>query len=296
MKERRVVITGMGLVTPLGNDLDGTWDAVMHSRSGVGPITRFDPSRMGCHIAAEVKGFDASNVLDAREVRRYDRFMHFAMAATAEAIERSGLVFDDGLREVTGVIYGSGMGGLSTILDAEASLRERGASRVTPFLAPGSAINMAAGIISMRWRLYGPNYATVSACSTSAHAIADGYHAIQRGDADVMVTGGSEAVLSEVTMASFDNMGALSRRNDEPERASRPFDRDRDGFVLGEGAATLVLEELSHALHRGATPVAEIIGVGMAADAYHLTAPAPDGAGAARGMRRALAASGLRPE
>jgi len=291
--KRRVVITGIGLVTPLGKDLTSTWEALMRGRSGIVPITRFDPSRLGCRIAGEVRDFDPSTVLDAKEARRYDRFMQFAMVATSEAIHRSGLLLDDGLREQTGVIYGSGMGGLSTLLGAEASLNESGPGRVTPFLATGSAINMAAGVISMRWGLYGPNYATVSACSTSAHAIADGYYAIQRGDADVMVTGGSEAVLSEVTMASFDNMGALSRRNHEPAKASRPFDRDRDGFVLAEGAATLILEELSHARARGATPLAEIIGVGMAADAYHVAAPAPDGAGAARGMRRALAASGL---
>ncbi len=293
---RRVVITGIGLVTPLGNSRAENWEGLLAGRSGIGPITRFDASRLGARIAGEVKDFDPSTVLDPKEVRHYDRFIHFAVHAAVEAIEDAGLSFTDSLRERAGVVYGSGMGGLATILAAESTLETRGPRRVSPFFSTASAINMAAGIISIRWGLRGPSYATVSACSTSAHAVADGFYAIQRGDADVMITGGSEAVLAEVTLASFDNAGALSRRNAEPTKASRPFDQDRDGFVLSEGGAALVLELLDHAVARGATIYAELAGVGMAGDAYHITAPDPDGGGAARAMRRALEAAGVRPD
>jgi 3-oxoacyl-[acyl-carrier-protein] synthase II len=293
---RRVVITGIGLVTPLGNSRADNWEGLLAGRSGIGPITRFDASRLGARIAGEVKNFDPSAVLDPKEVRHYDRFIHFAMHATVEAIEDAGITFTDSLRERAGVVYGSGMGGLATILAAESTLQTRGPRRVSPFFSTASAINMAAGIISIRWGLRGPSYATVSACSTSAHAVADGFYAIQRGDADVMITGGSEAVLAEVTLASFDNAGALSRRNAEPTKASRPFDQLRDGFVLAEGGAALVLELLEHAVARGAPIYAELAGVGMAGDAYHITAPDPDGGGAARAMRRALQAAGVAPE
>ncbi|MGC8489338.1 MAG: beta-ketoacyl-ACP synthase II [Clostridia bacterium] len=293
---RRVVITGIGMVTPLGISTEANWEAILAGRSGVGPITAFDASRIGSRIAGEVRGFDPATVLEQKEIRRLDRFMHFAMAATDEAWNDSDLVRNEELADRTGVIYGSGMGGLTTIFTASDTLREKGPSRVSPFLGVGSPINMAAGIISIRWGLRGPNYATVSACSTSGHAIADSYFAIQRGDADVMVTGGSEAVLTEVTIASFDNAGALSKRNDNPPAASRPFDAGRDGFVLAEGGATLILEELDHARRRSARIYAEIIGVGMAGDAYHVTAPTPEGTGAARAMARALETAGLRPE
>lgn len=292
---RQVVITGIGMVTPLGNSKELNWDAVLAGRSGVGPITAFDASHIGARIAGEVKNFDPSRVMEPKDVRRYDRFIHFAIAATDEAWRDSELVWDEELADRTGVIYGSGMGGLNTILTASDTLREKGAGRVSPLLCPASAINMAAGVISIRWVLRGPNYATVSACSTSAHAIADSYYAIQRGDADVMVTGGSEAVLTEVTIASFDNARVLSQRNERPETASRPFDAGRDGFVLAEGGATLILEELEHARRRQARIYAEITGVGMAGDAYHVTAPTPEGTGAARAMARALETAGLRP-
>ncbi len=286
--QRRVVITGIGLVTPLGNSKDANWQAILAGRSGVGPVTRFDASPLPCRIAGEVKDFDPTSVLEPKEVRRYDRFIHLAMQSTAEAIADAGLKFSDDLCERTGVIFGSAMGGLTTILDTDAVLREKGPARVTPFLSPGCAINMAAGIISIRWGLRGPNYATASACSTSGHALADSLYAIQRGDADVVVTGGSEAVLTELTMASFASAKALSTRNDQPWAASRPFDRGRDGFVLAEGSATLIVEELEHARRRGARIYAELAGAGMTGDAYHITATDPEGAGAARAMRRAL--------
>lgn len=292
---RRVVITGLGLVTPLGTSVAANWDAITAGRSGTGPITRFDPSNLRVRVAGEVTDFDPTTVMDPKDVRHYDRFIQFAMHATDEALRHSGLDFDKELAQRTGVIIGSGMGGLTTILEAQATLLSRGARRVSPFLTPGSAINMAAGLISIRWGLTGPNYATVSACSTSAHAIADGFYTIRRGDADVMVTGGSEAVLAEVTLAAFDNAGALSR-NPDPRTASRPFDKNRDGFVLAEGGATIILEELEHALARDAVIYAEMIGVGMAGDAYHVTAPDPDGAGAALAMTRALQSSEVHPD
>ncbi len=292
---RRIVITGMGLITPLGNTRIANWQAIMAGRTGIGPITRFDASPLAAQMAGEVRDFDPYAILEPKEVRHYDRFIHLAMAATSEALADAGLtVFDPGEAERTGVIYGSAMGGLATILEAQATLKSRGARRVSPFLSPGSAINMAAGIISIRWGLKGPNFATVSACSTSAHAIADGFYAIQRGDADVMVTGGSEAVIAEVTVAAFDNAGALSRQR--TALASRPFDANRDGFVIAEGGATVILEELAHARARGATIYAELIGVGMAGDAYHITAPDPAGSGAARAMAHSLQAAGVAPE
>jgi len=293
--ERRVVITGIGLVTPLGNTKDATWQAILAGRSGIGPVTSFDASRLPSRIAGEIKGFDPTSLLEPKEVRRYDRFIHLAMQASAEAIADAGLDLSDSEAERTGVIYGSAMGGLETILDTDTVLRERGPARVTPFLSPACAINMAAGIISIRWGFKGPNYATASACSTSGHALADSLYAIQRGDADVVVTGGSEAVLTELTMASFASAKALSARNDDPAAASRPFDVARDGFVLAEGSATLVVEELEHARARGARIYAELAGAGMSGDAYHITASDPEGAGAARAMARALETARLAP-
>ena len=289
---RRVVITGIGLVTPLGNQREANWEAIMAGRSGIGPITRFDASRLTSAIAGEVRNFERSDVLEPKAARHYDRFIHLAVQATAEALADAKWEFSARLAERTGVIYGSAMGGLSMIIEAQNTVQNRGARRVSPFLTPGSAMNMAAGIISIHWKLRGPNYATASACSTSAHAIADGFYAIQRGDADMMVTGGSEAVITEVTVASFDNARALSRRI-PPSEASRPFDAQRDGFVIAEGGATVILEEREHALSRGARVYAELAGVGMAADAYHITAPDPTGAGAARAMAQALHAAGL---
>ena len=290
---RRVVITGIGLITPLGNSKDANWQALLDGRSGIGPVTLFDASRLASRIAGEVRDFDPLSVMEPKEVRRYDRFIQFALHSASEALADAGLVFDDDLRARTGVIFGSAMGGLGFILGTEAVLREKGPARVTPFLSPGCAVNMAAGVISIRWGLEGPNYATASACSTSGHALADSFFAIQRGDADVVVTGGSEAVLTELTMASFASARALSTRNADPERASRPFDQGRDGFVLAEGSATLILEELEHARSRGARVYAELAGVGMSGDAYHVTASDPQGRGAARAMARALETAGM---
>lgn len=292
---RRIVVTGLGLVTPLGNDWKANWRAVQAGQSGIGPITRFDASKIAVQVAGEVRGFDPHTILESKEVRHYDRFIHLAVAATAEALTDAGMIpIDPSEADRTGVIYGSGMGGLATILEAQATLQNRGPRRVSPFLSPGSAINMAAGIISIRWGLKGPNYGTVSACSTSAHAIADGYYAIQRADADVMVVGGSEAVIAEVAVASFNNAGALSRQS--APIASRPFDANRDGFVIAEGGATLILEELRHAQARGAHIYAELVGIGMTGDAYHITATDPSGNGAARAMTRALQVAGIAPQ
>lgn len=293
---RRVVITGIGLVTPLGHTTAANWEAAVSGRSGIGPITRFDAARLQARIAGEVRNFDPADYMDAREVRRFDRFIHLAMAATAEAIADAGLALTNGLGDRTGVIYGSGMGGFETILDTGALLAAKGPGRVSPFFVPSGIINMAPGLISIRWGLRGPNYATVSACSSSGHAMADSMHAIQRGDADVMITGGSEAVITELAVAAFANARALSTRNDEPAAASRPFDAGRDGFVMAEGGATLVLEDMDLALARGARIYAELLGVGMSGDAHHITAPAPRGAGAARAMAGALRSAGLAPE
>lgn len=296
MQQRRVVITGIGMLTPLGNSLAENWAAVLAGRSGIGPITRFDASRLSSRIAGEVRGFDPRAVLDAREVRRYDTFIHYALATTAAALADAGLNLDAIDREQAGVVYGSGIGGLQTILENEAARLEKGPGRVSPFFVPGAIINMAPGLISMRWGLKGPNYATVSACSSSGHAIADSFHLIRRGEARVMVTGGAEAALLELAVAGFANARALSTRNEDPAGASRPFDAGRDGFVIAEGATTLVLEELEHALARGARIYAEVIGAGLSSDAYHITAPCTDGDGAIRAMRAALRSAGVAPE
>ncbi len=290
---RRVVITGIGMVTPLGNSRADNWDAVVAGRTGIGPITRFDASRLPCRFAGEVRNFDLRAVLDAKEVRRYDTYTHYALATTAEALSDSGLNLEAVDRERVGVVYASGIGGLGTILENEAARVEKGPGRVSPFFIPGAIINMAPGLISIRWGLKGPNYATVSACSSSGHAIADGFHIIRRGEADVMVTGGAEATILELAMAGFANAKALSTRNDEPATASRPFDATRDGFVMAEGGTTLILEDLEHALARGAHIYAEVLGAGMSGDAYHVTAPAPEGDGAVRAMRAALRSAGL---
>ncbi|HLN62091.1 MAG TPA: beta-ketoacyl-ACP synthase II, partial [Symbiobacteriaceae bacterium] len=295
--ERRVVVTGIGLLSPLGNSVSENWDAVLAGRSGIGPITSFDASRLNTTFGGEVKGFDPATVMDPKEVKRYERFIHLALGATAEALADAGLVPAEGeLSERTGVVYGSGMGGLSAIEETKLTLVEKGPRRVSPFFIPSCIINMAAGMISLKYGLLGPNYGTVSACSSAGHAVSDAFHIIKRGDADVMVTGGSESTLTELAFAGFNSARALSTRNDEPARASRPWDAGRDGFVMGEGAGTLVLEDLEHALARGAKIYAEVVGAGMSADAYHITAPSPDGRGAALAMQAALRSAGLAPE
>ncbi len=293
----RVVVTGAGLVTPIGLDVPSTWAALLAGTNGVGPITHFDPSAFSVRFAAEVKGFEPGRFLDRKEVRRTDRFAQFAMAAAYEAVLGAGLdPLPAGIdRDRIGVVIGSGIGGIATFEDQARVMVERGPSRISPFFVPMFIPDIAAGHVSIRYGFRGPNYATVSACASSAHAIGDAYHVVERGDAEIMIAGGAEASVTPLAVAGFANMKALSSRNDSPETASRPFDGSRDGFVLGEGAGILVLEKLSHALERGAPILGELLGFGQSADAYHLTAPAPEGAGAQIAMRKVLRDAGLRP-
>ena len=286
----RVVVTGMGALTPLGLDVATTWQAMVAGRSGVGPITQFDSSRLTTHIAAEVKGFDASSVLDRKDQRRNDRYVQFALVAARQAMDQAGLPahLDGEEAERTGVIVGTGIGGIKTLADQILLMGERGPGRMSPFLIPMAIGNLAAGVIAIVFGPQGPNFGVVSACATGGHAIGEAFEVIRRGDADVMLAGGSEATMHESLVGGFAAMRALSTRNDEPERASRPFDRGRDGFVIGEGCGVLVLESLDHARARGAEPLAEIVGYGATADASHITLPAAGGAGAVRAIRRAL--------
>lgn len=283
----------MGLVSPLGVGTAETWRALVEGRSGVGPITRFDASAYPSRIAGEVQGFDPLQFLEKKEVKKSDTFIHYALAATHFAIEDSGLVVDDSNRDRVGVVIGSGIGGLPLIEAMHDILLERGPDRVSPFFIPGLIVNMAAGQVSIRYGARGPNTAPATACTTGLHAIGDAYRFIQHGDADGMIAGGAEAVISPLAVAGFCAMRALSHRNDEPERASRPWDKDRDGFVIGEGAGIVILEELETALRRGAPIYAEVLGYGMSADAYHISAPHPEGEGAVRVMEAALADAGL---
>lgn len=296
MERRRVVITGIGLVSPLGVGTERTWSALLAGKSGIGPNTRFDTSEYSSKIAGEIPDLDVAEHLDKKIVRRTDPFMQYALIAAEEAVQDSELPFDDIGRERIGVIIGSGIGGLSTIEKNLKILFETGPRRVTPFLIPGLAINMAAGQVSIRYGVTGPNSAPATACSTGLHAIGDAFRLIQHGYADAMFAGGSEAPITLLSMAGFCSMRALSTRNDAPEKASRPWDRDRDGFVVSEGAGVLILEELQGARARGAAIYAEISGYGMSGDAYHVSAPHPEGAGAIKVMRRALADAGIERE
>ena len=294
---RRVVITGMGLVSPLGNDLKSFWDNLSNGRSGIGPITLFDVAQYDCRIAGEVKNFDpAAWFNNPRDARRSDRFTQLAVAAAKMALADSGLALPAANPDRIGVMVGSGIGGLKTMEDQHTILMNRGPSRISPFMIPMLISNMASGIISMEHGLQGPNYATVSACATSAHGIGEAWRMIREGDADAFVAGGSEAAIVPLGIGGFGAMKALSTRNDEPTRASRPFDKGRDGFVMGEGAGILVMEELEHAKARGANIYAEIAGYGLSADAYHMTTPLENGEGAQRCMRMALKKAGLNPE
>jgi 3-oxoacyl-[acyl-carrier-protein] synthase II len=294
--ERRVVVTGMGCVTPLGSDLDSTWCGMVNGRSGVGAISRFDASRLASRIAGECRDFDPASVLNTRDLRHMDRFQHMAYASAIEALRRACFTVTPENAERTGVMLGSGVGGIQTIIDGCTTLAERGPGRVSPFFITKMAINLGPGHISIMLGAQGPNFSTVSACASSGHAIGEAAEVIRRDQADVMLAGGSEAGIVELAMAGFCNMRALSTRNGEPERASRPFDADRDGFVMAEGAAMLVLEELEYARARHAPILAEVAGYGMGADAVHITDPAPGGAGAARAMRQALHRAGLDPQ
>jgi 3-oxoacyl-[acyl-carrier-protein] synthase II len=290
---RRVVITGIGLVTPIGLNTSENWDSLMAGRSGVSTITRFDISRFNTKIAGEVKNFDPLEYIEKKELKKMDRFIHYAIAASEQALADSQLKISAENAENVGVIVGSGMGGIETITHYHNICEEKGPDRVSPFFVPALALNLAAGQISIRSGAKGPNFSAVSACSTGTHAIGDAYHIIKRAEAEVMIAGGTEATIVPVAIAGFANMTALSSRNDAPEKASRPFDAERDGFVMGEGSGIIILEELEHAQRRGAKIYAEVIGFGMNSDAYHITSPAPDGSGAARCMELALKSAGI---
>lgn len=293
---RRVVVTGLGAVTPLGNDVSTFWENLLTGKSGVGPITQFDASNLEVRIAAEVKDFDPVGLFGRREARRHDRFTLFALEAARQAVADAGLRFEQEDRDAVGVIIGTGIGGALTFLENYDVLLKAGPRRVSPFMIPMMMPNAAAAVIAITYGLRGPNICVSSACATGAHAIGEAAEMIRRGDAEVMICGGSEAVIHPLAVSGFANMGALSARNDEPQRASRPFDAKRDGFVLGEGAGVLVLESLEHAQARGARIYCELAGYGASCDAYHIAAPEEAGEGAALAMRRALADAGLPPE
>ncbi|HJN28947.1 MAG TPA: beta-ketoacyl-ACP synthase II [Candidatus Latescibacteria bacterium] len=295
MSRRRVVVTGMGALAPNGNDLSSFWDAILNGRSGIGQITRFDASDFRVQIAGELKDFDPEPALDRKEARRNDPFVHYGVHVAQQAFDDSGLQISDEDAERFGVIFGSGIGGIGTLEDQNAVLREKGPGKVSPFLVPMMICDMSAGMISIKLGAKGPNYTTVSACASAAHAIGEAARKIQYGDADVMVTGGTEAAVTPVSVGGFAAARALALRNDEPELASRPFDSDRNGFVLGEGAGALVLEEYEHARARGAQIYAEFRGLGFTADAYHITDMAPEGEGGQRAMRLALKDAELDP-
>jgi len=292
----RVFVTGCGVVSPLGNHTEEFWKNLVAGKSGAGPITRFDASTYETRFACEVKDFSYEGVLDRKEAKRMDRFVQYAVVATHEALRSSALDLEHDDRDRIGVIIGSGIGGMETFETQHRQLLEKGHGRVSPFFIPMMISDMAAGLTSIQFGLRGPNFCTVSACSSGAHAIGESLRLLRAGDADVMVAGGAEATITPMCVAGFGNMRALSTRNDDPQRASRPFDQDRDGFVLAEGAGIVILETEEHARRRGAPLVCELKGYGASGDAYHMTAPCVDGDGAARAMRRALQDSGLAPE
>jgi 3-oxoacyl-[acyl-carrier-protein] synthase II len=295
--ERRVVVTGMGALTPIGNDVPAFWDGLVNGRSGITRISLFEPDKVASKVAGEVKGFDADAVMPKKEVRRNDRYVHYAWAAVAEAMRDAGLenpITDEGLAWRTGCIIGSGIGGINTMIRDVQEATLEGVHKIGPFLVTAMIPDMAAGYVAIYANARGPNYATVSACSSSNHAIGDSLNIIRRGEADVMIAGGAEAGIGEIPVAAFSAMRALSTKcNDAPEKASRPFDAERDGFVMGDGAGVLVLEELEHARARGATIHAEVVGYGATDDASHITLPAPGGRGAVESMRVAIADAGL---
>ena len=291
---RRIVVTGLGAVTPVGLDVASTWDSLVHGRSGITRITRFDPSPYETQIAGEVKGFEPTKYLDRKDVRRTDRFAQYAVAAASQALADASLGAGTD-RERVGVAIATGVGGIETLIDQVLLMEERGPSRLSPFLVPMLMANAGSAQISMQFDLRGPSLTHVSACASSAHAIGECAELLRRGQADVMLTGGAEACVLPLPIGAFSNMHAMSRRNDAPEKASRPFDKDRDGFVLSEGSAVVVLEEREHALARRAKIYGELIGYGATADAYHITAPSPEGEGNARAMQIALRQAGLQP-
>ncbi len=294
MSKKRVVVTGVGAVTPIGLEVTEFWNGLITGKNGVAPITHFDASKFDTQFAAEVKNFNPDNYFDKKSARRLDRFSQFALAASVQAIEDSKINLEKTDRDRAGVVYGSGIGGLETLQNEHWKyFQDKNPGTISPFFVPMMISDLAAGQISIRFGLRGPNYATTSACSTASHAISDAYMIIERGAADVMVCGGSEASITEIGVGGFNAMRALSTWNDRYLEASRPFDRDRNGFVMGEGAGTLILEELNHALNRGANIYAELAGIGLTADAHHITAPAPGGEGAVRSMKIAIEDAGL---
>ena len=292
----RVVVTGMGLVTSLGNDLATTWDGLIHGRSGVGKITGYDTSKHRVHFAGQVNTFDPSPYMDRKEIRRNDPYEHMAIATSMQALEQAKLRITNDIAEEVGVYIGSGIGGLVTQHDQFRTLFDRGPDRISPFFISMMIIDGAPGIVSIMTGAKGPNWAAVSACATSGNTIGEAWETIRRGDAKVMIAGGSEKGVTPIAMAAFDNMHALSRNNEDPQGASRPFDAKRDGFVMGEGSGMVILEDLDFAKERGANILAEMVGYGCTSDAYHVTDPVPDGNGVMRAMRQALRKAGLRPE
>lgn len=295
MDKRRVVVTGLGALTPVGNSAEEYWAAITQGKSGIGPITKFDAKNLPTRIAGEVKNFDPLKWVDKKEARRLDPYLKYAIACAAMAVEDAALNVEKVERTRFGVLVGSGIGGITTLLESHKDLLEKGPDRVSPFFIPMLIINMASGLISMRYGAKGPNSAVVTACATGNHAIGDAFKVIQRNDADVMIAGGAEAIITELTFAGFCQMKAMSTRNDEPTKASRPFDADRDGFVCSEGGGLVILESLEHAVKRDARIYAEVLGYGMTSDAYHMTAPDPEGDGAARCMAAAIRDAGVAP-
>jgi 3-oxoacyl-[acyl-carrier-protein] synthase II len=293
---RRVVVTGIGLICAVGNSTGEVWQNLLAGKSGIKRITQFDVSNYACQIAGEVRNFEPLNYIEKKELKKMARFIHLAIAASDEAMQMSGLKITPENAEMVGVHIGSGIGGFDVIEREHTALMEGGPRKISPFFIPAAIVNLAAGQVSMRYGAKGPNEATATACTTSAHSVGDSFRIIQHGDADVMIAGGSEAAITPMGVGGFAAMRALSTRNDEPERASRPWDKDRDGFVIGEGSGILILEELEHARARGATPLAEIVGYGMSGDAYHMTQPAPEHEGGFRVMRNAVRdAKGVKP-
>ncbi len=293
---KRVVITGMGLITALGHTVEETWEALCQGRSGIGPIRKFDASAYPVRFAGEVRDFEPSRYLEHKEIRRNDPFTHLAVAASRQALEQARLSITEQLAPYIGVCIGSGVGGLMTLHEQFAVLHEKGPARVSPFLVPMMMINAAPGMVSLLTGAQGPAWAAVSACATGGNALGEAWETIRRGAAKAMLAGGAETAVTPLAMAAFANMHALSRRNEDPQGACRPFDAERDGFVMGEGAGMLILEDLDFALERGAPILAELVGYGSTADAYHVTEPAPGGEGLVRAMERALQSAGLRPE
>jgi len=295
MDKKRVVVTGLGMITPLGIGVEDSWNSLIAGRPGIRRITHFDSSNFPTQIAGEVEGFNPEDYIEPKDIKKMDRFIHFAIAAAKMAINDSGLKITDSNAEKVGVVVGSGIGGLHAIEHYHSVFLEKGPRRISPFFIPMLAINLASGQISIKIGAKGPNSAVATACATGSHSIGDAYKIIQRGDADAMIAGGTEAVITPLGIGGFNAMKTLSTRNDEPEKASRPFDIDRDGFVMGEGAGIVILESLESAMDRGAKIYAEIVGYGMTADAYHITAPAPGGEGAARCMKITLKDGSVNP-